>query len=436
MPVQQQPASNLAAKFGARLAAANAEHKDEPLDLGFRRLPPGIKDGVGKLHTVAMKVYGQDEKIVALRGQEYLHVVGVVVKPREHEGQKVEGRQMFLRFPLCDIPANPANKFSKPKSLSENFREFQQFFLRFGIKAPNETPQTDPTGARTWGYYLTAIQTLTTRIAQGGENVPHYEFTTRAWRPQGATEDRVEENWGEQCKSPGKVDPAAGVGSVPPTGNGYGGPPTQAADGMPVGPPPSPPPQRPAPQAHVAAVPPPTQPVPPTPEAEPDIADVVASLVEVAMNDSEGASEEAIEAFGRLEKMAWAAGWTEEQTQSPPEPFTNDWAGVGDMILNPPQTNAGPTNEPSSNGTPGMVGGLPNGEHLIVPGSRWKFAKRNKDGEKLKNTKGEEFPAQEVEVVTVDATAKTCTVWTIKDNKDVVDIRTKKPVAVKFEWLE
>jgi len=64
------------------------------------------------------------------------------------------------------------------------------------------------------------------------------------------------------------------------------------------------------------------------------------------------------------------------------------------------------------------------------------FAKRTKDGEKLKNNKGGPFPAREVEVTVVDTSAKLCTVKTIKDGKDVVDIRSKKPVAVKFEWLE
>lgn len=416
MPIQQQQhTSNLVAKFGNRIAAANAEHKDEPLDLGFRRLPPGIRDGIGKLHTVEMRVYGNDERIVALRGQEGLHVVGVVVRPREHEGHKVEGRQMFLRFPLCDIPANPENRFSKPRSLSDNFRDFQQFFMRFGIRPPNETQQTDPTGTRTWGYYLAAIKKLNDRIAQRGENVPHYEFTTRAWRPQGATEDRVEEDWGEQCAYPGKVDPAAGVGS---TNNGqYAAPPTQAADGLPVGLPPAPP-------AQVAAASVPQQ----HPTSELDQVDVVAALVEIAMNDPEGATEEAIDAFARLEQMAWDVGWTKEQTASPPESFTNDWAGVGDMILNSPS--AVPTQ-------PLQSPPLPNGDHLIVPGSRWKFKKRNTAGEKLKNNAtGEELPAQGVEVATVDAAAKTCTLKTVKDGKDVVDIRTKKPVSVKFEWLE
>ena len=35
-----------------------------------------------------------------------------------------------------------------------------------------------------------------------------------------------------------------------------------------------------------------------------------------------------------------------------------------------------------------------------------------------------------------DADGKTCTLKTVKDGKAVVDIRTKEPIAVKWEWLE
>ena len=46
--------------------------------------------------------------------------------------------QMFLRFPLCDIPANPNNAYSEPKSLDDCWYKFQQFFLRFGIAPPKD----------------------------------------------------------------------------------------------------------------------------------------------------------------------------------------------------------------------------------------------------------------------------------------------------------
>lgn len=404
MPVQTMT-SNLAARFGGRIAQANAEHKDKPLDLGFKRLPPGIRNGIGKLQTVVLKQYGNEEKIVALRGQEYLHVVGVVMSPLAHNGETVAGHQMFLKFPLCDIPANPANKFSKPHTFNDNWYEFQQFFKRFGIEPPNETQQSDPNGQKVWGYYLGAISTL------AGSNPPrHYEFATRAWRPQGATEDRVEEEWGKQCEWNGIHDPSAGVNvntqpapmSAPPTGH-----PTQQVEHpvfnefatgtseIPVG------------------------------GSLPDQADVVAALVEVAMNDPDGATEDARNATARLEEMCWSIGWTKEQTASPPAPFTNDWAGVGDMALTPPTAQSTtPTAAPQTS------------RATVVVGGKHRFCKRTKDGVKLKDAKGAEFPPQDVEVTSVDEANKCCTVKSAKDGKPVVDIRTKQPVQVKFEWLE
>jgi hypothetical protein len=395
MPVQTQT-SNLLQRFGGRIAQANAEHKDKPLDLGFKRLPPGINTGIGKLHTVAMKQYGQDEKILALRGMDYLHVVGVVLSPQSHNGEKVEGAQMFQRFPLCDIPANPNNVYSKPRSFSDNWYEFTQFFLRFGIVPPNETAQTDPTGQKTLGYYLAAIPALMSRP----EKDRCYSFKTRAWRPQGAKEDRIEEEWGKQCEWNGQHDPAAAV--------------TESPEAVQPGPFTAPPTDNGAPAFRSA----PTAPAHPSAPITTDPADEVASLVEVAMNDPEGATDEGFQAAHRLQEMAWAAGWTKEQTAG-----AQDWTHVGEMALNPPNN----------------LFTAPSGvAYPTAPtvGSKWKFAKRTKEGLKLKNSKGEEFPPQEVEVTTTDAAARTCTVKALKDGKDVVDIKTKKPIAVKFEWLE
>ena len=131
------------------------------------------------------------------------------------------------------------------------------------------------------------------------------------------------------------------------------------------------------------------------------------------MNDPEGATEDGANASSRLEAMAWAAGWTKEQTAG-----AADWAQVGDMALNAPT--AGATPSPL---TPAV-------------GSKWLFAKRDKSGDKLKNKDGIEFPPQEVEVVSVDEVNNTCTLVTVKDRKPVVDIRSKKLVDVKFEYLE
>lgn len=262
----------------------------------------------------------------------------------------------------------------KAKTFSENWYEFQNLFKLLGINPPNETPQTDPTGQRTEAYYMAAMKTLT-----DPKRAPVYvEFSTRGWTPPKTQQnpnpdEMVFETWHGLAQWNRQFDPEA--------------PPTQPQQGT------------------------------------VDIADEVASLVMTAMNDPEGATEEGAAASARLEQLAWNVGWTEEQTK-----VAADWAAVGDMVLNTPITATTLSTTTQSPGGP--IG------NLVVVGSKFKFAKRTKEGTKLKNNKGEEFPPQDVEVVTVDAAAQTCTLKTTKDGKDVVDIRTKKPIDAKWEWLE
>ena len=409
MAVQQQQ-SQLAARLGGRIAEANAEYATAPIDVGFKRLPPGIKDGVAKLQSLSMKFYGNDEKIVALRGQEYFHAVAVVKKPKvftypNGESETVEGTQIFLRVPMCDVPDNPQTK-RKGSTFKENWFTFQNFFKCFGIGAAPFNPTTDPTGAKSWAYWMGAIQTLAQRCA--GPNAPHFKFQTRGWTPpalpgQPAPKEIVFEDWGEQCEWKDDFDPAGGMSdstpaSVQPDAH-------QAPPGAPYVPP--------VPQA-------PTQPfdgdIAP-PKAQDDaISDEVDALVEIAMGDPEGATSEGTAAHARLEELAWAAGWTREQTST-----ASDWMTVGEMARTPPSADE----EPAEAET----------EYPAV-GSKHKFCKRDKDGNKLIDGRSSKpFPAQEVEVVTVDNQAQTCTLKS-KDGRDIIDIRTKKPVVVKFEWLE
>lgn len=382
------------------MAQANAEHKDKPVDTGNRRLPAGIRDGVAKLSAMYTKAYEDDKNGPGTKGQSFFRVSAIVVSPETHNGEKTAGQVTSQVVPLCDMPAKGQRKAIP---FSQNWFEFQNIFKLLGVAPCPETPATDPTGQRTEVYFFAAMKMLTDpeRIKADPKYI---SFSTRGWTPpaspaQPKPEEMVFETWHGLAAYNGKHDPAAGVrDSLPPT---------QTA-----------PAQAPAP---------PVQPshTPPSPQYQPggdaDPADVVAALVEVAMNDPEGATEEGQEASSKLEGMAWAAGWTKEQTAG-----AADWAQVGDMALNKPT--AGVVVAPPTPVT--VVSSIP------TVGMRCLFAKRTKDGERLKNNKGEVFPPQDVEVVTVDGTTGTCTLKTVKDGKDVVDIRTKKPIAVKFEWLE
>lgn len=385
MPVQQQM-SSFAKKMGGRVAQANAEHHDKPIDTGNRRLPAGIRDGIARLSAMYTKEYEDDKNGPGTKGQTFFRASAVVVSPAEYNGEKVAGQVTQVIVPLCDMPAKGMRK---AVSFSANWYEFQNVFKLLGVAPCPETPQTDPTGQRTEAYFFAAMKTLTDPVRMK-TNPVFLNFSTRGWTPaatpaQPKPTEMVFETWHGLAQYNGQVDPAAGVTEQP-------SPMTE------------PPKQEPfnefPPQAQTT-----------------DPADEVAALVETAMNDPEGATDEGGAASARLEELAWAAGWSKEQTAG-----ATDWAQVGDMALNPPTANV-PIVTPTAQIIPAV-------------GGKYKFAKRTKDGAKLKNNKGEEFPAQEVEVVSVDAAAKTCTVKTAKDGKPVVDIRSKQPVSVKFEWLE
>lgn len=403
MPMQQQNAG-FAQGLGGRLAAANAACADKPIDTGMRRLPPGIRDGVARLSACYTKQYEDDKQ--GLKGKTFFRASAVVVYPTEHGGMKVAGMVTSQVIPLCDVPAREGSQ-KKAVSFEENWDAFQNLMKILGVNPPREQGSDEAAGIRIQQYYLAAMQALVDP-ARVKTNPVYIRFSTRGWTPptapgQPKAEEMVFETWHEQVKWDGRPDPAAGVVTSQPPPRSM--PP--GTNGVPAAP------------AAPSTLPPQMPTLSPTAIAG-EVQDVVASLVEIAMNDPEGATEDGADASARLEEMAIALGWTQEQTGAAP-----DWAAVGDMALNPPPQ-AAPATQPATQGaTP-----------TPTVGSRWMFAKRTREGAKLKNARGEEFPPQEVEVAYVDLASQTCTVRTTRDGKDVVDIKTKQPVAVKFEWLE
>lgn len=393
MPVQTQM-SSFASKMGGRVAQANAEHRDKPVDVGNQRLPAGIRNGTAKLSTMYTKEYADDTNGPGTKGQTFFRASAVVMFPESHNGQKCAGGVTSVIVPLCDMPAKGQRK---AKSFSDNWYEFQNLFKLLGVAPPNENAQTDPTGQKTEAYYFAVMKMLTDPARLQG---PVYiNFSTRGWVPpktpaQPSPTEMVFEEWHGLAEYNVQHDPASAVTVMPPTSE----PPHPTAQFNEF--------EHPAAASQVI-----------------DLADEVAALVETAMNDSEGATEDGAVASARLEELAWAAGWSKDHTAK-----ATDWAVVGDMALNPPDKTP-----PTATIQATVPSPSPNG---VAVGSKWKFSKRTKDGQKLKNNKGEEFPPQDVDVTFVDDASKVCQVRTVKDGKDVIDIRSKKPVDVKFEWLE
>lgn len=412
MPVQTTN-SSFAKRLGARVAQANAEHRDKPIDTGNRRLPAGIKSGVAKLSAMYTKVQEKDDGACP-KGETFFRASAVVMSPESHDGMRIAGvctTQVII--PLCDVPAKG---LKKAVSFSDNWYDFQNTFKLLGITPPPETPQTDPTGQRTEAYYFAAMKALT-----DPKRPPVYiEFSTRGWTPkptpqQPKPNEIVFETWHGLATFNGQHDPAAGVTEAPPS----------VPDDR------SPPP----PQAQAAS--PPSVNGPP-PQHQPDEGPLgpedIAALVEIAMADPEGKTADGAVAGSKLEDLAWANGWGKDATRD-----AKDWSEVGDMALN------GPDGVPSTKqpgGDPASTSVTQSTEQKapilgqVTVGSKWKYAKRTKEGVKLKDNKGQEFPPQEVEVVTTDLATKTCTLKTVKDGQDVLDIRTRKPAQVKWDWLE
>lgn len=397
MPVQQQM-SSFAGRLGARVAAANAEHKDKPIDTGNLRLPGGIKKGIAKIQSAYTKQQ-TEEKGRTPKGETFFRISAVAISPKEHNGQRVEGVTTSVIIPLCDIPERKGQDYTTPAvSFSENWFEFQNLFKKLGIIPPNEPGNDEAAGRRIEAYYFAAMKTLTDPTRPP----VLIEFSTREWKsPKKASETpeqyakrepMIIEDWIGLASTVPAHDPAASV--------------MQSSNG----------------QAHEPFEEPPQGVVvmPDTPAM--DIEDEVASLVEVATGDPNGETSEGAEATKRLEDLAYANGWSKEDTGG-----AADWTVVGDMALNKKLANSAPPTTPSQPSS---------GTTTITVGYKAKFCKRTKDGAKLKNNKGEPLPPQDVEVTSVNAEAKTCTVKTTKDGKDVVDLRSKQPVQVKWEWLE
>ncbi len=416
----QQTNSSFSKRLGARVAQANAEHKDKPIDTGTRRLPAGIKNGIAKLQFMYTKEQTEDKKQVP-KGESFFRasavtlgklVNGVLVK--EHDGENIADATTSVVIPLCDIAPRADGKGGK--TFSENWFEFQNLFklLSNGSIVCQENAQTDPTGQKTEAFYFAAMAALT--------NPKHpifVEFSTRGWTPPATSqkpkpEEMVFEEWHGLAHLPNGVlpqhNPAAGMTE---------GPPRHTTANFTPGEPPPPAPQTQTAPARAVAPPPVSGPPPPhQPGGAGNPAAAVAGLVEVAMAAPGSKTPDGAAATGQLEEMAWARGWTKEQTAG-----ANSWEEVGNMAL------SDPAKTPLQEGVAAI-------NNQPIAGKRFMYAKRTKEGVKYKDNKGAEFPTQECEVTSVNAEAKTCTLKTIHDGKEVVDLRTKKPVDVKFEWLE
>lgn len=373
MAMQSQQ-SSLHLRLGGRISAANEQHKDKPVDTGFQKLPPGIRNGVAKLQVMEVLQREDDKSGPNTKGLDYFRAAAVVVdsgnpaNPAEHDGIRVVNMQTSVFIPLSDMPA--VGNF-KGSTFEDNWNEFQNLFKMLGIPA-FQGSKDDPTGAKTWAYFLAAMKTLTDPA-----HPVYVKFSTSdPWKKRRPNESEDDFNkraptWFENWH--GRVDWKPRV--APPPGN------VNVANNG----------QASAQQSNEA------------PTMGPDGLAIVNPTI--GLTASTDQATEKSEEEKQYEEKALQNGWTQEEISAA------DWDQLVEMAENPPSAE-------------------------VTVGSKWNFARRDKNGDKLKNSEGADLPSQEVEVTSVNTDDNTCTVKSTKDGKVVTQIRSNKPLVVKFEWLE
>ncbi len=395
----QTTVSNLASIFGSRISAANEMHKDKPVDKGFQRLPGGMRNAIAKLQVMEVAQNQDDKKWPGAKGKHYFRAAAVVVfsgnvaTPHEHDGIKVLNMQTSQFVDLCDTPEVKFPGGTRPaSSYEQNAGEMINILKMFGMKCPY-TPKDDPTGQKTWMYYVACMKEYT----DPQKPAKYVSFSTsKPWkkkRPNESDEQfnnregSIFETWHDGTEWKGITNPADNVNVV--TSNGvpampvttqphpHDNPPEVGADGLPLNP-------------NYTA---------------PEL--VIPALVQQALADNR-------EAQLKLNELADANGWSKDQIED--ENLT--WEDVGRMALTSPDE-AGTSDAPE-----------------VTVGSKWNYVKRDNNGTKLMDEKKQILPSKEVEVTSVDMANKTCTVREVKTGKDVTGLRSKTPTVIKFEWLE
>lgn len=176
MPVEKSP-SLLISQFGDRARKAAAAHRDDEVDYGFQRLPPGINNGIAQL----VKCYiAKVDKDGDFKGKLFFRAEGRVLSPKFHNGEKVEGRITSIMEMLCDTERGSRRSFEEHLAWVQN--ELKKFKVEpEGLDADN----------------------LEATMAALAEVKPCFRFRTSQGKPTAEyPEPRVFENWDGFCDPP------------------------------------------------------------------------------------------------------------------------------------------------------------------------------------------------------------------------------------------
>lgn len=311
----QESVSPLKGLFDAQTQAEVTKHAADAPRAGFENLPPGIRGGVAKLHSIEFNQYGPDTKKSKLDGSKavgewYCQLTGVVQWPFEHVLQdgsvvKIWGKQTRIQIAMMDQKwgANVRTKKEAIQEVMDHMKRLSnnQFIFCDANRQPRLiTPEL-------------LVQTANALVAAN----KYFHFTTSAGKKEGSSFD----NWGTSDGLEKYVPKKPGAAAVRDANEA---PPAQQQPA-------------PAPQTQVAVLPP-TQ--PPAAAAAVPGGDDPDALVRLAGGDA--SLPETAPAQHRLAEMAKANGWTDKEIED-----AADWPALGGMARKSKQAAS-----PHANDTP------------------------------------------------------------------------------------
>lgn len=232
---RSQSSGSVLAKVKAAINPLAKKHAEDDVDYGFQPLPGGIRNGIARLTDAYFDVYKEGKN----QGQPYLRMVGVVVEPETHEGERVRDLQTTLMVGIC-----PRGEGDKARTLEDAVVEVQNELKKLGAD-PSSIEDTDSWEATVkqlvedGPYFYFSTRESPETLWDTGPNKGQVRYKARvweSWRGIKGLEDFTPESGGtgggmEQAEPPKQAtpQPAPKAAGQPPANK----PPTKAATNAP-----------------------------------------------------------------------------------------------------------------------------------------------------------------------------------------------------------
>src|SRR3990167_10903424 len=123
MPAQKTE-SGMFAKYGQNLDKAVQEHRNDDIDYGFIKLPPGIVGGIAKLTDCALPIYVDGP----YKGEYFFRAQGTVTYPesvllKDGHTMKVAGLQTSIMEAVCNTKTQDGKVTSQSEHVANILNE-------------------------------------------------------------------------------------------------------------------------------------------------------------------------------------------------------------------------------------------------------------------------------------------------------------------------